>query len=61
MSETTKSATVATANPFVDPVSEQRTARLEEAEALATATLAIGRDASLTLGNDSLIVLGMFL
>lgn len=41
---------MSTHNPFVDPVSD--------AEDHAEATLTVGKAASMTLGTDSLIVLG---
>ena len=46
-------ATRSTGDPFVDPIESPG----EEAFAV-DATLSVGRNASLTLGTDSLIVLG---
>ena len=41
-------------NPFVDPLPEQE----QERSFAVDSTLAVGRNASLTLGTDTLIVLG---
>lgn len=49
--------TMATDNPFVDPVTSFEEAGRGTSFAI-DATLAVGRNASLTLGTDSLIVLG---
>ena len=46
---------MAAENPFVDPNTSEEQAR--EASFTRDSTLAVGRDASLTLGTDSLIVL----
>lgn len=46
------------ANPFMDPAAEQEAAG-DEAQFSVDSTLAVGKNASLTLGTDSLIVLGM--
>lgn len=46
---------MAAENPFVDPVTSEEQVR--EATFTRDSTLAVGRDASLTLGTDSLIVL----
>ena len=46
------------ANPFMDPAAEQEAAG-DEAQFSVDSTLAVGKSASLTLGTDSLIVLGM--
>jgi sphingosine kinase len=51
------SLTQLTKNPFVDPVVESDDAGDEHSFAVDS-TLAVGKDASLTLGTDSLIVLG---
>lgn len=40
-------------DPFIDPIEE-----VVEDEALEDSVLVVGRDASLTLATDSLIVLG---
>ena len=45
-------------NPFMDPVTEQENAG-DEADFSINSTLAVRRNASLTLATDSLIVLGM--
>ena len=45
-------------NPFMDPAAEQEAAG-DEAQFSVDSTLAVGKNASLTLGTDSLIVLGM--
>lgn len=45
-------------NPFMDPATEQEAAG-DEAQFSVDSTLAVGKNASLTLGTDSLIVLGM--
>lgn len=51
-----------TDNPFRDPVSEPDHYDQGQDHAFAVdSTLAVGRDASLTLGTDSLIVLGEYL
>jgi sphingosine kinase len=44
-------------DPFVDPSSEAEDIGTDHAFAV-NSTLAVGRNASLTLGTDSLIVLG---
>ena len=43
-------------NPFVDPPLQRH-----RSEAIDATTFAINRDVSLTLGTDSLIVLGMMI
>jgi sphingosine kinase len=51
-------SSMATDNPFVDPTSSfEDTGR---GNSFAAETLALGRDVSLTLGTDALIVLGEF-
>lgn len=45
------------ANPFLDSAAEQEAAG-DEAQFSVDSTLAVGKNASLTLGTDSLIVLG---
>lgn len=45
------------ANPFMDPAAEQEAAG-DEAQFSVDSTLAVGKNASLTLATDSLIVLG---
>ena len=42
-------------DPFADPIYEQ-----DQRSFVGESTLAVGRSASLTLGTDTLIVLGMF-
>lgn len=42
-------------DPFVDPVDP-----IQDNEYSETSTLPVGRDASLTLATDSLIVLGIY-
>lgn len=44
-------------NPFVDPVASSEEHGRNHSSAIDS-TLAVGRNASLTLGTDSLIVLG---
>lgn len=44
-----------TADPFQDP-----SATASQHDGVEDATLVVGRDASLTLGTDSLVVLGLF-
>lgn len=46
------------ANPFMDPAAEQEAAG-DETQFSVDSTLSVGKNASLTLGTDSLIVLGM--
>ena len=50
-------ALMATDNPFVDPVASFEEHGREHSMAVDS-TLPVGRNASLTLGTDSLIVLG---
>ncbi len=56
-SNTMNKAITASANPFMDPVLEQEAAGQESAFSVDS-TLAVGKNASLTLATDSLIVLG---
>lgn len=49
-------ATAGADNPFVDPVDVSG----NRSSFAADSTLAVGRNASLTLGTDALIVLGSF-
>lgn len=46
-----------TDNPFVDPITSMEEQAQEQSFAVDS-TLAVGKNASLTLGTDSLIVLG---
>jgi len=50
-------APMATDNPFVDPITSFEEYDRDHSFAIDS-TLAVGRNASLTLGTDSLIVLG---
>jgi len=50
------STSMATDNPFVDPITSFEEGGRDHSFAIDT--LAVGKDASLTLGTDSLIVLG---
>jgi sphingosine kinase len=50
-------ASMATDNPFVDPITSFEEHGRDHSFA-ADSTLPVGRNASLTLGTDSLIVLG---
>lgn len=52
------SASMATDNPFVDPTASFEEHARDSSFALDS-TLPVGRNASLTLGTDSLIVLGV--
>jgi len=45
-------------DPFLDPTASDREELAAELNFVADSTLSVGRNASLTLGTDSLIVLG---